>query len=690
MAILSKIRERTVFLIIIIALALFSFVLADVIQQGDFGEDKVANYVGSVNGDEIGREAFARMVENYNQQMQGRISSMQAVNQVWDAEVNRKLLRQEFDALGLEATPALIIDYMSEQLAGSPEFSDEEGNFSERRMRAYVSNLKATSPREYEGWKEFERNIEVAVLTDMYYNLVKAGMTTTNFEARQLYKQENDNLTFQFVKIPYSSGGEVEVSKSDIKKYIEGNSENYKQKATTDIQYVFFKEEASAEDETKIKEDLEDLIQEFKTTDDAEAFISLNSDEEFKDAFQFEYDLDQDVKEQLFNLKESEVYGPYKFKNTWRASKMMEAKTLVDSAQVNHLLISFEGSQVDPQQTRTNEEAKQLADSLVNVIKADKNRFAELVSEFSADQQTKDKEGNLGKLKYGSLFDNFNGFIFDSSEEFAVLESDFGWHIVRATERTEPRKAVKLGHVAINIEPSQKTLDLIEREAKTFFIDSRESDFIELAEKADVEVKPVNEIKKLDERISGLGNQRPIIKWAFKKNTKPGETDLFETNEGFVIAQLVERREEGLKSVESVADEVTPIIKRQKQAAQLRGQISGDDLNSIAANYNVEVERASAVNAENPNLPGVGKEPKVVGAAFALQEGNVSRPVEGEKGVFVVKLLSRSEAAELPSYRAIARQENEKRVNGLQGRNSVLIQALKEAAEIEDNRFDFY
>ena len=37
MAILSKIRQRSFFLIVIIALALFSFVLADVIQSGTFG-----------------------------------------------------------------------------------------------------------------------------------------------------------------------------------------------------------------------------------------------------------------------------------------------------------------------------------------------------------------------------------------------------------------------------------------------------------------------------------------------------------------------------------------------------------------------------------------------------------------------------------------------------------------------------
>ena len=71
MAVLNKIRQRSVFLILIIALALFSFVLADVIRSGGFsGKD---NSIATVNGEEISREEFARQVEAYQQNMRGNI-----------------------------------------------------------------------------------------------------------------------------------------------------------------------------------------------------------------------------------------------------------------------------------------------------------------------------------------------------------------------------------------------------------------------------------------------------------------------------------------------------------------------------------------------------------------------------------------------------------------------------------------
>ena len=56
MAVLSKIRQRSILLILIIALALFSFVLADLIQSGGFSRD--TNNVGSVNGEDISFQEF--------------------------------------------------------------------------------------------------------------------------------------------------------------------------------------------------------------------------------------------------------------------------------------------------------------------------------------------------------------------------------------------------------------------------------------------------------------------------------------------------------------------------------------------------------------------------------------------------------------------------------------------------------
>ena len=91
MAVLSKIRQRSFFLIVIIALALFSFVLADVIKSGGFSGG--SNNVGSINGTKFEYQEFMSKVANVEKQQQG-ISGTQALNSVWEQEVRKALLSE--------------------------------------------------------------------------------------------------------------------------------------------------------------------------------------------------------------------------------------------------------------------------------------------------------------------------------------------------------------------------------------------------------------------------------------------------------------------------------------------------------------------------------------------------------------------------------------------------------------------
>ena len=59
MAVLSKIRERSMFLIIIIGLALFAFVL-DPSTLGDLFNSSKVNEIGEVDGDVISRQELQR------------------------------------------------------------------------------------------------------------------------------------------------------------------------------------------------------------------------------------------------------------------------------------------------------------------------------------------------------------------------------------------------------------------------------------------------------------------------------------------------------------------------------------------------------------------------------------------------------------------------------------------------------
>ena len=101
MAVLSKIRERSVFLIIIIALALFSFVLSGIFDNNSPLFNKNVENIGEVNGDPITREEFAQEVELIRSRSNGRSNEMMNVDIAWNNLVRQKLYKSQLDKSGI-------------------------------------------------------------------------------------------------------------------------------------------------------------------------------------------------------------------------------------------------------------------------------------------------------------------------------------------------------------------------------------------------------------------------------------------------------------------------------------------------------------------------------------------------------------------------------------------------------------
>ena len=72
MAVLNKIRQRSIFLIIIIALALFAFIIGDIFQNLG-SSSKSQTVVATINGEDIERDAFMNQVENIQRQSGGSV-----------------------------------------------------------------------------------------------------------------------------------------------------------------------------------------------------------------------------------------------------------------------------------------------------------------------------------------------------------------------------------------------------------------------------------------------------------------------------------------------------------------------------------------------------------------------------------------------------------------------------------------
>ena len=140
-------------------------------------------------------------------------------------------------------------------------------------------------------------------------------------------------------------------------------------------------------------------------------------------------------------------------------------------------------------------------------------------------------------------------------------------------------------------------------------------------------------------------------------------------------------------SVEKASVTALPEIKKEMKAKLIIAAVSATTLEAIASDEGQAVKTSLAINMKNPTLSGAGREPKVIGTAFGLVEGATSKLIVGINGVYAVQLTKSTPANDLPNYQAAANRVGQAKSNAV---NSMLYTALKDAAEIEDNRATFY
>ena len=701
MAILNNIRKRGVFLIIIIALALFSFILADVIRNGGFASEKSQTTIAVVNGEEIGREGFMQQVETTQRTLGPSGTTGQAMSRVWDNELRAILLSQEFEKLGLSAEKEQINNALRINLATNETFLNDAGLFDEGKLQEYIASIKASNPTAYQQWLDFEKRTEEGILQASYYTMIKGGLRSTDAEGELEYRFENDKVNLQFVQVPYSkiADEDVTVSDEEIRSYVKSHAEEFEVDPKVDIQYVSFMETASEEDIEDTKKNILSLLEDrfefndtivgFARTNDNLEFVNANSDVPFVDQWMFKKDLPASVADSIYNLAVGDIYGPYKIDNTFSVSKVIESKQMPDSIQSKHILIRYTGSfRAASDVTRSKEEAKKLADSILRVVKRNTSKFEALSAALSEDSSNKDKGGDLGYNPPGRMVAEFDEFIIaNKTGTLGVVETDFGFHVVGVGEQKNKQKAIKIATVTNEVELSEKTLSVNFAEASRFEVASQKGDFAEMAKTAGIDLKPVNKIGELDSNIPGVGNNRSIINWAFDEENNVGDIKRFSIVDGYVIAQLTRKDPKGLLSVAEASVTVNPILRNEKKAKKIREAITGTTLVELAASQNVTVQTATAVTMSAPTLPGAGAELEVVGAAFGKSADEMTGFIDGKTGVFIAKVLAINNAPNLETYASYANQLNGKIQSTV---NASVVSALKSAADIEDNRANFF
>lgn len=716
MAILNKIRQRSLFLILVIALALFSFVLADLFKNSSGFSSKSQNFVGNINGKDIDRVEFDNKVQSSQRQFGNSMTTTQAINRVWDQEVRNAVFETQYEALGLTVERDYIRDLLEQSLSGFEEFKNDAGVFDENKLNEFIANLKAIAPEttllngspiNYEAWTNFEANIAASGREQMYTNMVKAGVVGTLADGELDYKLENDKVDVRFVQIPFSSipDSTITVTQSDIKNYINKNKEKYEVEESRDLLFVQFTEEPSLADEEAVKNEVADLIEGkadnpstesidetvvgFKDTNDEAAFLAENSAIKLYDGFVFKSVLPTIIADSVYNMNVGDVYGPYKEGDYYKATKLIDVKQIADSAKVRHILIPFVGAtRADAAVVKTDEEAKKTADSIYNVIRGSRSKFKSLL-DLSSDKVSNEKDGEIEFAYTDSYAPEFRDFSFENRVgALEVVKTSFGYHIIEILEQSDVKKAVKVGNLAIPIEPSEDTIDEVYTKTSKFEIAVTDGVFQDVAQENGYVVKPVSNIKELDETIPGLGSQRAMVRWAFEDGVKVGSVKRFNIQGGgYAVAVVSGINKAGLMTTEKASVTALPEIRKEKKAALINERIAGNTLEEVSSSEGQQIKTAAGINMKNPTLAGAGREPYVIGSAFGLNEGQTSKLLKGSLGMYMIEVTKITKANELPSYQAAANRVSTAKSSSV---NTALFNALRDAAEIDDNRATFY
>lgn len=722
MAIIGKIRSYSGLLIITIGLALALFVLSDFLKN--MGGDRDTT-VAVINGETISYRAFNERVESEitNYKIRNNVTNVetevydQVRGEVWRQLIEENTLMENLDELGFtvskdELTDMAIGNNIHPQIMQTPIFNNPEtGQFDRNRVSEYIRNIKNPEnqqneevKRQYFMWVNFEHYIKKERKRNKYFNAIKAGLLTSNVEAEMLYKEKNEKVKGRFVVKKYTeiSDSVVDVSDNDIETYYNEHKELFKNdKEYRSADYVVFDVRPSAEDIKEIEEwaysvkkGLDTIIEMEELVD----YVNYESDIRFMNKYQKREELAKEI-DTLFVCEENTVWGPYKQGSFFKVSKLLKKAVRPDSMKASHILISHKQANLGQEQmqgiTRTKEQAQAFADSLFAELKQNSDNFDTLAVQLSDDPSAKNNGGDLSWFADGHMVKEFNEACVNGKvDDILMVETLYGFHIIKLTGKTEPIEKVLIATVEREVTPSKETFDSIYAKASKFTVENQTGEAFENTVKEEgMNVRKLNQVYKSSTKLPGLDNPKELMRWMFNEETEVGMVSkIFDMGERFVIATITDIVPEGYKPIEAVREQIDFEVRKQKKGDMLAKEFNqksenAGNIDEIASAMNLQVQPVDNLTFKSAFIPGVGSEPELTAYAFTMEPNSVSKPIIGNRGVYVFVLDTKIDAPAVDDFKNEAMQQNQT----IQRRVDVQAQeALIKDADITDNRLKFF
>lgn len=706
MAVIQKIRNYSGLLIVVIGVGLAAFVLGDFLGYGPMRQPRFD--VGRIDGAAIPYQQFEmraqRQIENWQNQTgvsAGPQEHFQIRQQVWDEMVKEILMDEKFDQLGLKVSSEELFDMIygtDPHPVLRQSFADPAtGAYDPEQVADFLRNFDRLDPSVRRQWVMLEQFIKSDRRESKYHNMIAKAFMVPSDMAAMDYMYRNKRANVRFIYQPHESiEEEINISERDLRRVYEENKHRFRQEASRNITYVSLQVFPSEEDREQTRNEILLIKEDLPNVPNVESFVNSMSDRRFDPTFYSMGELSPQIDPEIFGVEVGTIIGPYMENNAYVIAMLKDAQMRPDSMRAGHILVAYQGSAASaPDVTRSYAQAEAKADSILRVVRNNPAQFPVLAMNLSDDPSAAMNQGDLDWFPDGAMVRPFNEAVVEAPVgSFLTVETEFGFHVIQVTGKSPLNRKVQVAKIVREIEPGNRTYQNVYARISGFASELRRiRDFEAAAEAADLNSRTVDRVGKMDRTLPGIAQGRSIVQWAFDEDTSVGDySRIFELENLFVVAKLTGKQEEGIPSLSQIREEIMEIARKERKQQMIAEEMQtllaeNKSLEELAAELNLEIKEASNLNFNSRNLPGVGPEPRVIGALFADISKTRQGPIKGNNGVFVVE-ITRVDDVTLPEDLTQAKRPLRDAF-----RNRVpaqTFQAIKQNANIEDNRVAFF
>ncbi len=309
--------------------------------------------------------------------------------------------------------------------------------------------------------------------------------------------------------------------------------------------------------------------------------------------------------------------------------------------------------EIDKKPTAADEEdvKARLAD-IRNDIANGSSDFAKAARDYSDDNATAEKGGDLGFFKKGDMAPEFDrvAFSLKIGEISEPFRTQYGYHIMQVEERKSEGGTDKVHgrHILMKVEPGTDTVDSLNtliREIST-----------EIQTKGLEKTAADRKIKTFDTQpfpqgmfIKDLGFVPRIASFAFNSKTANVSYGIENESKVYFVKNL-ESIPERVKPLEEVRPKLIEEIHADREAEASKS-VAGSVRREILASGNFEAAarakglavRETPPFKENDAIPNIGTNTAFTAACKFLERGAVSPPIKGVNRYYIIKLMERIE-----------------------------------------------